>query len=624
MKGKFLRIYAVSAIAALLALPLSSFAQSSKTPNSSSRRSSTSLPTGTDHAGGTEKTSVRLGASADGPDSAEILANRRADADLIDAVSMYNAGLYDNAAAILKKILSANPKNDAAHYYLGLCYMTAQEHDAAEQELLAAISVDPGNFWYRQRLGLLYRYSRQIDQAILTYEKLLEDFPKKSDLYFDLAEMYVASGRNEKALDTINSIETVFGPTDSIVMYRFRLLLMMDRKEEAVKSLEEYNSKYSSPMILSALGDECLSSYEDEKAMTYYNEALELDSSYPPALLGKTEVLRMTRKYDEYFPMLKQYMSSEEVYPAAKAEYLQALIKESDPRFVTAFLPQLDTCVNACFRMHSSDTTVISAAASYYYITQRKDVGKDLFGLAAKVAPKSKTLAGTYLYALYNMESWKELSEAAGNAASDFPDEPDFMLLEGLAYYGMKDYDALISNCEQIIRKFPSDTSVTVRAYSTMGDVYHLKGDSKNSYKAYEKALKIAPDNVYILNNYAYYLALENKNLKKAYAMSKKTVEANPDEATYLDTFGWILYLQGKSLEAKPFFKHAMLYGGKDSVVIMDHYAEVLFSLSEYDLAFVYWNKALLKNNDEVPGLDEKVKQRREEMKQLQSAKKKK
>ena len=107
---------------------------------------------------------------------------------------------------------------------------------------------------------------------------------------------------------------------------------------------------------------------------------------------------------------------------------------------------------------------------------------------------------------------------------------------------------------------------------------------------------------------------MEEKNLKKAYAMSKKTIEAEPDNSTYLDTFGWILYLQGKALEAKPFFKHAMLYGGKESPVVLDHYAEVLYELKEYDLALVYWNLALQKNNGDIPGLKEKVEERKKSM----------
>ena len=65
----------------------------------------------------------------------------------------------------------------------------------------------------------------------------------------------------------------------------------------------------------------------------------------------------------------------------------------------------------------------------------------------------------------------------------------------------------------------------------------------------------------------------------------KVTLEKEPDNATYLDTYGWILHLQGLDQKAKPYFKHAMLYGGRDSAVILSHYAEVLDALGEHDLA---------------------------------------
>ena len=152
-----------------------------------------------------------------------------------------------------------------------------------------------------------------------------------------------------------------------------------------------------------------------------------------------------------------------------------------------------------------------------------------------------------------------------------------------------------------MIDKAPGDSATVVAALSTMGDMYHQLGDMKSAFKSYDLVLKIAPDYIPVLNNYAYYLSVEKKKLKKAYAMSKKTVEAEPDNATYLDTFGWILYLQGKALEAKPFFKHAMLYGGKESATILNHYATVLEALGENDLAKVYRQQA---KNKEAQGLE--------------------
>ena len=70
--------------------------------------------------------------------------------------------------------------------------------------------------------------------------------------------------------------------------------------------------------------------------------------------------------------------------------------------------------------------------------------------------------------------------------------------------------------------------------------------------------------------------------------MSLKTVEKEPDNATYLDTYGWILHLQKKDEQAKPYFKHAMIYGGKESDVILEHYAAVLEALGDKETAKYY------------------------------------
>ena len=106
---------------------------------------------------------------------------------------------------------------------------------------------------------------------------------------------------------------------------------------------------------------------------------------------------------------------------------------------------------------------------------------------------------------------------------------------------------------------------------------------------------------------------LEGNTFTVKFVIGKKAIEAEPNNSTYLDTFGWILYLQGKAAEAKPFFKQAMLYGGKDSPVVMDHYAEVLYALKEYNLAFIYWNMALQKDNGDIPGLKDKIIERKRE-----------
>ena len=68
-----------------------------------------------------------------------------------------------------------------------------------------------------------------------------------------------------------------------------------------------------------------------------------------------------------------------------------------------------------------------------------------------------------------------------------------------------------------------------------------------------------------------------------------------------------------KPVEAKTHLKHAMMYGGKESAAILDHYAEVLYALKEYDLAFIYWDQADAK--DPSLGIKAKATERKEQLK---------
>ena len=526
---------------------------------------------------------------------------------VMDAVAMMNEGDVKGAEAVLTSLLAEDVSNDAAWYYLANVSLRKNDLAGAEEYFRKAIDIDPGNFWYRYRLAGIYAATQRQELTIDMYEKLLEDFPDKTELYLDMVELYTAQGEYEKALDTIDEVETVFGVTEALAMYRFNLLRTLGKNEEAFASLEEYNKEYSSPYVLATLADWQMSMYNDSTALAYYDEALELAPDYAPALLGKIETYRMTRKYDDYFRELDVFVRSEDIPAPAKSDYLMAVVQRTDPKFIRSFMPQIDSVMEKTLTVHPEDSTVLQTAGVYFYSTDRKDKAKEYFGKNAEAWPESLSASATLVEFLMYAEDWEALSEQGRTAYERFPEETAFLEMASVGDYNLERYEDVL----QIFEVAPSDSSSTLRAWSTMGDIYHRLGEPKKAYKAYDKALKINPDYVYVLNNYAYYLSEEGRKLKKALAMSRKTIEAEPDNSTYLDTYGWILFLQGKASEAKPYFKQAMLYGGKDSAVVLDHYAEVLYALKEYDMAFVYWNLARQKNNDDIPGLDEKIEERK-------------
>ena len=532
---------------------------------------------------------------------------------VITGVDLYSKGDYSAAKAVLKNVVGNDPSNDAALYYMAMIAAYENDTELAETYFQAAAALDSGNFWYRYRLAKLYSLTGRQELAVDMYEKMLKDFPKEKDVYFELVEMYASQQEYQKALDTIAEIEEVIGVTETLAMYRFNILRIMDRHEEAYESLKKYNSRYSSPYVLSTLADYEMSMYNDSTALAYYDEALSLASDYAPALLGKAETYRVTRRYDEYFDVLYEYIDGQGAPMESKAEYLMAVLQRTDPKFIRSFRPQLDVAVFKAVEAHPKDSVALQTAAIYFYSTERHDQAKVFFKENTETYPDSFGAAADYVEFLMYSDQWEELSQEGRKAYERFPKETTFLEMASVGDYNLGDYGKVLEICEKVLEVAPADSSKTLRAWSTMGDVYYKLGDSKKAFKAYGKALKVNPDYVYVLNNYAYYLSVEGRKLKKACDMSYKTVIAEPDNATYLDTYAWILHLQGKDDAAKLFFKKAMLYGGKESAVILDHYAEVLYALKEYDVAFIYWNMALQKDDGDVPGLNEKVLARKKE-----------
>lgn len=538
---------------------------------------------------------------------------RRYESLVVSGADLYSNGEYAAAKEVFRNVMQNDPSNDAALYYMALIAVYENDAELAEAYLMTAASLDPSNFWYRYRLGKLYAVTGRQELAVDMYEKLLKDFPKEHDLYFELVEMYASQQEFQKALDIIDEIEDVVGVTESLAMYRFNILRIMERYEDAYESLRKYNSRYSSPYVLTTLADYEMSMYNDSTAIAYYDEALGLMSDYGPALLGKAETYRITRKYEEYFSVLNEYISSPATPMEPKAEYIRAIIQRTDPKFIRSFRANLDETVMKAVGTHPKDSVALQTAGVYFYSTDRQDQAEAFFKENVETYPESFSANADYVEYLMYTDRWEELSRAGRQAYKRFPDELAFLEMASTGDYRLGDYDKVLEVCDEILRIAPTDSAKVLSALSTKGDVYHQIGDSKKSYKAYEKALKVNPGYVYVLNNYAYYLSEEGRKLKKACAMSYKTVVADPDNATYLDTYAWILHLMGNDESAKLFFKKAMLYGGKESTVILDHYAEVLYALKEYDVAFIYWNMALQKDDGRVPNLVEKINARKKE-----------
>lgn len=533
---------------------------------------------------------------------------------MLDALALYQAGQYKAAKTQLLALSNSAPGNDAVWYYLALSEVELGEASSAIGHMSKAVSLDKGNYWYRQRLAQLYAATGNKAKQIELLEAIRADFPNKAfSASYDLVNLYIDTKRYDDAIAALNEVEKVMGESEETVRIRYDLLRNMGYDNEAAEALESFVSSEPSASLLSMLGDFYLDEGRDSLALERYARALEVQPDYIPAMLGRSEVYRQTRRNREYFLSMGDFMSSAAVPAYSKSVYINNALKALDPRTMQQMQPQFDSLVNLAVNAHPSDTTLLQSAGLYCYATGRPREAGEFFRRNADLYPDSPRLEAMCEEIMIYGGDYALVRERAEKAYRRFNDTR-FLEYAANAAYAQKDYKGVISYSEIKINE-SADNADKVSGWSAIGDMYHMLGKKSRAWKAYEKALKLDPDYVPVLNNYAYYLATGGGCLKKSAKMAARAVELAPDVATYLDTYGWILHLQKKDAEARPLFQKAMVYGGKESAVMLDHYAEVLFALGEYELARVYWKQAIAKDTEgEIPDLEERYEKREKVM----------
>ena len=84
-----------------------------------------------------------------------------------------------------------------------------------------------------------------------------------------------------------------------------------------------------------------------------------------------------------------------------------------------------------------------------------------------------------------------------------------------------------------------------------------------------------------LLNNYAYYLCLENIELDKAEKMSKQTYDAQSYNITFADTYAWILFAKKDYQNAKMILDNFLSEQETWSETVKEHYQKILEALNQ-------------------------------------------
>ena len=190
------------------------------------------------------------------------------------------------------------------------------------------------------------------------------------------------------------------------------------------------------------------------------------------------------------------------------------------------------------------------------------------------------------------LKQYDSLIRDSERALELYPTNPIIYYLNALSCYNLKKHEKAIESINSGVNFVIQNPSLKTEMYSLLAEIYNTIENYKKSDEFYEKSLEITPDNVFSLNNYAYYLALRGENLEKAKKMSYKTIQMFPKEANYHDTYAWILFKLGDLKEAKYHMEEAIELSKTENATFYDHIADILLEIGDLEMSDFYKKKS--------------------------------
>ena len=520
---------------------------------------------------------------------------RKYDYFFLEAMRMKGKNEYDAAFGLLQHCLDINPTASSALYEISQYYMFLRQVPQGQVALEQAVAFAPDNYWYSQGLVSLYQQQNELDKAAALLEKMVTRFPSKQDPLFSLLDIYSRQEKYNDVISTLNRLEKRLGKNEQLSMEKFRIYLQMKDDKKAFQEIESLVQEYPMDMRYQViLGDVYLQNGKKQEAYDAYQKVLAVEPDNPMALFSMASYYEQTGQKELYQQQLDTLLLNKKVTSDTKISVMRQVIAENEQSSAKD-----STQVIALFdRMMKQDMDDPQIPMLYSQYLLSKNMEQDAVPVLEQVVdldPTNKAARLMLVSAAVKKEDYKQIIKVCEPGIEATPDALELYYYLAIAYHQAEQGDSVLSVCNRALEHITPDTRKEVISdfYSIMGDIYHTKKQMTEAYAAYDSALVYNPSNIGALNNYAYYLSVERRDLDKAEEMSYKTVKAEPNNSTYLDTYAWILFEKGNYAEARIYIDNAMKNDGEKSDVIVEHCGDIYFMTGDVEGALKYWKKAL-------------------------------
>ena len=511
---------------------------------------------------------------------------------LTEATKQKVFGNIAQAAALYNKCIEVNPQSDVAYYQLGILYMRSGNNREAIQKTLKAIYINNQNFWYYIQLATLYQIVQNRDSAIVIYEKINEIWPGNNLIKFQLAVNYAEKGRNDEAIKILNKIEEENGISERVSLFKEQIYADEGNIEGAIKEISKLlESSPDEVKYIGILAELYGAAKMDQKAMECYNRIFELEPENGLAQLSIADYYRSNGDMKKYFDKLNEAFINDNIILEKKLEVMVTIV--TDQKMMENNKDDIEILIKRLLSKYPDEYRTMTIYGDFLMKTNRHEEAVNQFEKVLMIDKTNYFVWEQLIFLYNNFQNYDKVNEKCLDALKLFPERPLLYMFKGNVESMRKEYDKSVMTFEAGLNLSGSNNELKVQFLSFLAEAYRNMGDNIKSDLNFQKALDLDPDNIILLNNFSYYLALREVRLKEAEKMSKRTITREPENSTYLDTYAWVLFKLSKYKKALEFIEIAVKHGGAEDPDILEHYGDILLKIGRNEEAVENWEKAI-------------------------------
>ena len=529
----------------------------------------------------------------------------------MEAIRLKAAGEYGKSAMYYKEAINADPTCATCYYELANLLFFSGDSKNAEAAAFIAVQLDPLNEWFVLFLSRVYHQNKKIELALSSARYLVDIKPNNYEYIYNLSQMEALAGKYYEAVLSLNKIEKILGQNEYISLERHSLYMQAGDYKNAENELQKLIKQYPTNFDFRVyLGDFYAQRGNMKSAFEEYNKVLTLDPNNGPVHFSLANYYLVTDDDVNFKKSLINAFVSKNIDLDDKLQrLLPFLININDPDNPINN-QDFENIFESLISSHKDEVGVYVLYGNFLNHNNQRKKAAEAFETALLIDEKQEDVWNDFLFLALGHYEDSLFLEKCINAITVFPENPIFHYLTAVAYAQYKENTEVINHLNLVLTYNKDNDRLKEQTYGMLGDYYYMVGEKEKSFESYEKALAMDGHSIVILNNYAYYLSLEGKNLDKAERMISKVIEFEPFNSTYLDTYAWVLFKRERYFEAIFVMEQALKYSDEPSGVMYEHYGDILYKNGDKEQALEYWIKASETSDDDISSkLLDKIKQ---------------